>query len=82
MLEKGDNVTREDIHKANEQAFNQYDKESLYPCAHCGRTFGYDQLQRHKKVCTAVKFSLISGETDEQVGESCTCRRVASRCKS
>jgi len=53
LMEKGGNVTHADIQKANQQAFDQYDKESLYPCQNCGRTFGYDQLQRHKKVCTA-----------------------------
>jgi hypothetical protein len=55
LLEMGGEITHEEVHKANQQAYDQYDKESLYPCTHCGRTFGYDQLQRHKKVCTAER---------------------------
>ena len=37
----------------NDEAFDQYNNQSLEPCPRCGRTFNSEALPRHMKGCHA-----------------------------
>ena len=41
--------------KYNDVAYDQYNNTALEPCSGCGRTFNYDALVRHQKMCLKGK---------------------------
>jgi len=48
-------ITRKDIQKVNEEAFEEYNETALEMCPYCHRSFNYNAFKRHGKICSEEK---------------------------
>ena len=55
-LERGtqEEIVTDAIDDFNQQAYENWDSQSLVPCHNCKRTFRQDALEKHQKGCATI----------------------------